>query len=67
MESQWNVFHRFKDQEPAWTLREGDWTDDFEKCSKDFRATIGEYYLHSCVPYEYVNMRKTLYIPGQNE
>lgn len=47
MESQWNVFHPFKDQEPAWTLREGDWTDDFEKYSKDFRATIGEYYLHS--------------------
>lgn len=55
---QWNEYHPSRDQEPAWTLIEGDWTNDLEKCSKDFRDTIGEYYLDSCVPYEYVYMRR---------
>lgn len=54
---QWNVYHPSRDQEPAWTLIEGDWTDGSEKCSNDFRDTIGEYYLDYCLPYEYVYMR----------
>lgn len=55
---QWNVYHPSRDQEPAWTLIEGDCTDGLEKCSKDFRDTIGEYYLDYCLPYEYVYMRR---------
>lgn len=55
---QWNVYHPSRDQEPAWTLIEGDWTDGLEKCSNDFRDTIGEYYLDYCLPYEYVYMRR---------
>lgn len=55
---QWNVYHPSRDRDTAWTLIEGDWTDDLEKCSKDFRDTIGECYLDSCVPYENVYMRR---------
>lgn len=57
---QWNVFHPSKNHEPAWTLIEGDWTDDFKKCSKDFHETItkGYDFEDSCVPYEYLYMRR---------
>lgn len=57
---QWNVFHPSKNHEPAWTLIEGDWTDDFKKCSKDFHKTItkGYDFVDSCVPYEYLYMRR---------
>lgn len=27
---QWNAYYPSRDQEPAWTLIEGDWTDDLE-------------------------------------